>query len=212
MTNLSHLRFDYNKSGLTETDLLADPVEMFRQWLKESMTSNINEPYAMTLATATPDGKPSARIVLLRHVDQAGFQFFTNYHSRKGHDLAENQQAALLFFWPELERQVRIEGVITRTDDKTSDTYFAQRPRESQIAAVASAQSDVIANRQVLEDQVAQLTAQLEGKPVPRPPHWGGYTLKPDSIEFWQGRTSRLHDRLRYRRENNNWIIERLSP
>lgn len=212
MTNLSHLRFDYNKSGLTETDLLADPVEMFRHWLKESMTSNINEPYAMTLATSTPDGKPSARIVLLRHVDQAGFQFFTNYHSRKGHDLAENQQAAILFFWPELERQVRIEGVITRTDDKTSDTYFAQRPRESQIAAVASAQSDVIANRKVLEDQVAQLTAKLEGKPVPRPPHWGGYTLKPDSIEFWQGRTSRLHDRLRYRRENNNWIIERLSP
>jgi len=212
ISEIIRLRKDYDKSGLSEADLHADPIQQFRHWLDEALIAKLVEPYAMTLATADPDGKPSARIVLLRGVDQTGFQFFTNYLSRKGHDIAKNAQGALLFYWDDLERQVRIEGHITRTDDAASDSYFAQRPRASQIAAVASAQSEVIADRGILEKRVAELTSELEGKPVPRPPHWGGYTLKPDSLEFWQGRPSRLHDRLRYRLEQNRWIIERLSP
>ncbi len=212
MPELIHLRKDYSKSGLSEADLHADPIQQFQHWLEEALSAKLVEPYAMTLASATSDGRPTARIVLLRSVDQAGFQFFTNYFSRKGQDIARNAQGALLFYWAELERQVRIEGTITRTDDATSDSYFAHRPRASQIAAAASAQSEVIADRTVLEKRVAELTAELEGKPVPRPQHWGGYTLKPSALEFWQGRPSRLHDRLRYRLDNNRWIIERLSP
>ncbi len=212
MIDLTQLRKDYSKSGLNEAELHADPIQQFQRWFEEALSAKLVEPYAMTLATATADGRPTARIVLLRSVDQTGFQFFTNYLSRKGQDIQKNAQGALLFYWAELERQVRIEGTITRTDDATSDSYFAQRPRPSQIAAVASAQSEVIADRTVLEKRVAELTAKLEGKPVPRPQHWGGYTLKPSALEFWQGRPSRLHDRLRYRLDNNRWIIERLSP
>lgn len=212
MPELIHLRKDYSKSGLTESDLNADPIRQFQHWFEEALAAKLIEPYAMTLATVSPDGQPAARVVLLRSVDQSGFQFFTNYLSRKGHDLKNNAQAALLFYWAELERQVRIEGNITRTDDATSDSYFAHRPRASQIAAVASAQSEVIADRTILEKRVAELTAELDGKPVPRPQHWGGYLLKPHALEFWQGRPSRLHDRLRYRLENHRWIIERLSP
>jgi pyridoxamine 5'-phosphate oxidase len=207
-----HQRKEYEKAGLNEADLHADPVQQFRHWLDEALIAKLLEPYAMTLATVTPEGRPTARIVLLRGVDHFGFQFFTNYLSCKGQDIEKNAQGALLFYWAELERQVRIGGNITMTDDAASDHYFLLRPRASQIAAVASAQSQVIASRTVLEKRVAELTAELEGKPVPRPQHWGGYTLKPDSFEFWQGRPSRLHDRLRYRLENHRWIIERLSP
>lgn len=207
-----HTRKDYDKGGLMEADLHVDPIQQFRHWLNEALMSNLVEPYAMTLATATPQGQPTARIVLLRGVDHTGFQFFTNYLSRKGQDIEKNVRGSLLFYWAELERQVRIDGTISMTEDAASDHYFAMRPRASQIAAVASAQSEVIADRGVLEKRVAELTAELEGKPVPRPQHWGGYTLKPDSMEFWQGRPSRLHDRLRYRWDEVRWIIERLSP
>ncbi|MFT3880082.1 MAG: pyridoxamine 5'-phosphate oxidase [Gemmatales bacterium] len=212
MTDLTQLRKEYSQAGLTEADLHADPIEQFRGWFQQALAASLPEPYAMTLATVSPDGQPSARIVLLRQVDQKGFQFYTNYRSHKGTDLSSNNQAALLFYWAELERQVRVEGVISKVEDSDSDNYFAQRPRGSQIAAVASAQSEVIADRSVLEQRVAELTAELEGKPVPRPSHWGGYRLKPDSLEFWQGRPSRLHDRLRYRWDKTRWIIERLSP
>lgn len=212
ISEIIHLRKDYDKGGLEETDLHADPIQQFRHWMNEALIAKLVEPYAMTLATVTPEGQPTARIVLLRGADQSGFQFFTNYLSRKGHDIEKNARGALLFYWAELERQVRIEGSISKTEDADSDHYFVMRPRASQIAAVASAQSEVIADRGVLEKRVAELTAELEGKPVPRPHHWGGYTLKPTSLEFWQGRPSRLHDRLRYRWENARWIIERLSP
>lgn len=212
ISEIIHMRKEYEKNGLTEADLIADPVQQFRHWLNEALLAKLHEPYAMTLATATPQGSPSARIVLLRGVDHNGFQFFTNYLSRKGMEIEKNAQGTLLFYWPELERQVRIEGKIVMTDDAASDHYFSLRPRASQIAAVASAQSEVISSRDVLENRVAELTAQLEGKPVPRPPHWGGYALQPDSLEFWQGRPNRLHDRLRYSLNNGRWIIERLSP
>lgn len=211
-SEITHLRKDYDKAGLHESDLHADPIQQFRHWLDEALLAKLVEPYAMTLATVAPNGQPSARIVLLRGVDHLGFQFFSNYQSHKGQDLLRNTRGALLFYWAELERQIRVEGTITQTDEATSDAYFAYRPRPSQIAAVASAQSEVIADRAVLEKRVAELTAELEGKPVLRPRHWGGYTLKPHSLEFWQGRPSRLHDRLCYRLECNRWIIERLSP
>lgn len=212
ISEIIHHRTEYEKAGLNEAELHTDPIQQFRHWLDEALIAKLLEPYAMTLATATPEGRPTARIVLLRGVDHSGFQFFTNYLSRKGQDIEKNAQGALLFYWAELERQVRIEGAITMIDDAASDHYFLLRPRASQIAAVASAQSEVIANRSILEKRVAELTAELEGKPVPRPQHWGGYTLKPTLLEFWQGRPSRLHDRLRYRLENHRWIIERLSP
>lgn len=212
MTDLTQFRLEYSRHGLSEADLHADPLEQFQQWLAQAILEKLPEPYAMTLATVSSIGQPSARIVLLRRVDALGFQFFTNYRSRKGEELAGNQQASLLFYWAELERQVRVEGKITKTDASTSDSYFAQRPRASQIAALASAQSNVIVDRGVLEARVNELTHSLEGQPVPRPPEWGGYTLAPACLEFWQGRPSRLHDRFRYRLEGTQWMIERLSP
>lgn len=212
MTDLTHLRLEYSKRGLSEEALHADPVVQFQQWLKEAIDEKILEPYAMSLCTVSSEGQPAARIVLLRRVTQEGFQFFTNYQSRKGDELAHNPKASLLFYWGPLERQVRIEGVITKTDAATSDDYFTQRPRASQIAAVASAQSMVIGSRAVLESKVDELTREYEGRKVPRPDIWGGYNLKPQYFEFWQGRPSRLHDRLCYRPLNSRWTIERLSP
>lgn len=212
MMELSGLRVEYSKGGLDEADLHQDPIQQFREWLREALAKKLHEPYAMTLATATTTGVPSARIVLLREVSEAGFTFFTNYDSRKCQETSANPQASLLFFWADLERQVRIEGTIALADEETSNQYFVQRPRESQIAAVASAQSSVISSRAVLEQRVEELNRQLEGKPVPRPANWGGLVLKPIAIEFWQGRPSRLHDRLRYRLDKKKWILERLSP
>lgn len=212
MADLTGLRLDYQKGGVDESHLHPDPIHQFQHWLQEALRAGLREPYAMTLSTATSDGRPSARIVLLRGADEHGFRFFTNYASRKGVELAANHHAALLFYWAELERQVRVEGVIETTNETISDTYFHQRPRESQIAAVASEQSQVLPNRQALEERYRELVALFEGREVPRPSHWGGYVLHPHTLEFWQGRPSRLHDRLRYRRADEKWIIERLAP
>lgn len=212
MADFSHYRLEYCKTGLSEADLHHDPLEQFRRWIKQAIEEKLPEPYAMTLATVSADGQPSARIVLLRGVYEEGFQFFTNYESRKGEELAHNERAALVFYWADMERQVRIEGTISKTDANTSDDYFQKRPRGSQIAAAISAQSKTIANREILEDRVTKYTEELGENLVPRPASWGGYQLLPHSIEFWQGRPSRLHDRLRYRKVNGKWIIERLCP
>jgi pyridoxamine 5'-phosphate oxidase len=212
MADLTHLRRDYCFAGLVESCMLADPIEQFRQWLGEALTAEVHEPYAMTLATANAEGAPSARIVLLRKVDERGFIFFTNYRSRKGSEMAANPRAALVFYWPELERQVRIEGTISLVDDETSDRYFHQRPIGSQIAAVASPQSEVLPDRLTLDQRVEALTDQFADQEVPRPPHWGGYALLPQVMEFWQGRPNRLHDRLRYRRVEQSWLMDRLAP
>jgi pyridoxamine 5'-phosphate oxidase len=212
MADLTGLRLEYQKGGLLESDVHPNPVVQFQHWLQQALDANLVEPYAMTLATATPDGRPSTRIVLLRGADANGFQFFTNYDSRKGEELAANPRAALLFFWAELERQVRIEGAMEKTTETISDTYFHQRPRASQIAAVASAQSATLPSRQSLEQRYEDLVRLFEGRDVPRPTHWGGYLLHPDRFEFWQGRPSRLHDRLQYRLVNDHWLLERLAP
>jgi pyridoxamine 5'-phosphate oxidase len=206
------LRNDYAAKSLDEQTVLKNPFEQFELWMTEAISEAVDEPNAMTLATATRDGKPSSRIVLLRGFSPKGFVFFTNYDSQKGAELTENPQASLLFFWAKLERQIRIEGVVSKASRKTSEDYFATRPRESQIGAWASAQSRVIANRRELEEKIIELEAHFEGKKIPLPPFWGGFVVKPFSFEFWQGRKNRLHDRLLYRKTSSAWKIERLSP
>lgn len=206
---IADLRLDYKLATLNEQDVAADPVQQFEHWWLEVIQSELEEPNAMTLATSTPDGKPSARIVLLKSFDEDGFLFFTNYESRKGHELAANPQVTLLFFWKELERQVRIEGTVSKAPANISDEYFLSRPVGSQIGAIASPQSQVIPGRAFLEDKVKE----LEGQALQRPEHWGGYLVKPLQIEFWQGRSSRLHDRLLYTLgQDGNWGISRLAP
>jgi pyridoxamine 5'-phosphate oxidase len=196
---------------LRERDAGLDPFALFRRWFDEALAANLVHPEAMTLATATPDGVPAARVVLLRGFDEAGFVFFTNYQSRKGRELAENPRAALLFNWPELGRQVRIEGTVEVVAAGESDAYFRTRPRGHQLAAWISPQSQVIADRQILVDKMLQLTAQFPAE-VPRPPFWGGYRIHPHLIEFWQTRENRLHDRLVYRHSPSGWVRERLAP
>ncbi|MNX99238.1 Pyridoxine/pyridoxamine 5'-phosphate oxidase [compost metagenome] len=210
--NLHNLRQEYRSAQLTENDVDPDPMVQFGKWFKDAMDALLYEPNVMTLATADRFGKPTARIVLLKGYDENGFVFYTNYESKKGQDIVENPQAALVFFWPELERQVRIEGVVSKVDAQTSADYFHSRPAGSQIGAMASPQSKVLQSRESLEEQVAELTRAYEGKEIPRPLHWGGYLVEPAHLEFWQGRPSRLHDRIVYDLVDGSWIINRLAP
>jgi pyridoxamine 5'-phosphate oxidase len=209
---LKILRQEYLLAELDEKTVDHDPIKQFDMWFKEALGSGINDPSAMALATATSDGKPSVRMVLLKGYDQQGFVFYTNYDSRKGKELKKNPCASLVFFWPELQRQVRIEGVAKKLPAINSDKYFQSRPRGSQLGAAASPQSQVITGRKELEDNYHGLEIQYENKIIPRPPNWGGYVLKPSSIEFWQGRLNRLHDRLLFEKVNKAWMIVRLAP
>lgn len=210
--NIQNLRQDYRAAALAEADIDQSPFTQFGKWFKEAVDAQLYEPNVMTLATADLSGKPSARILLLKAFDENGFVFYTNYASKKGEQLAQNPQAAMVFFWPELERQVRIEGTIVKVSAEESTSYFHSRPKGSQIGATASPQSSVIADRTLLEERVKELTATYEGQEIPRPEHWGGYLLEPDLIEFWQGRPSRLHDRINYTWVEGVWTINRLAP
>jgi pyridoxamine 5'-phosphate oxidase len=214
---VADLRTEYKREALDERDVAPHPFRQFETWFDEAVRAEVPEANAMTLATADADGRPSARVVLLKGFDERGFTFFTNYESRKGRDLAARGDAALLFFWPELERQIRIEGAVAKVAAPESSAYFASRPRGARLGAWASPQSELVDGRSTLEERFAAMEAQYRdsGDDIPRPPHWGGYRLVPSMLEFWQGRPSRLHDRIRYRRDPQNpdrWVIDRLAP
>ena len=209
---IADLRKDYTLNGLDLADVLPDPIAQFRQWFDAAVQAGIPEPNAMHLGTVAENGRPSGRIVLIKDVDERGFVFYTNYESQKGQALIARPVASLTFFYPELERQIRIEGVVEKVSAEESDTYFNSRPRGSQIGAWVSQQSTVIASRAVLEDRQRDLETRFADQPVPRPPYWGGFRVIPDLIEFWQGRPSRLHDRIRYRLAGGSWVLERVSP
>jgi pyridoxamine 5'-phosphate oxidase len=213
MSSIADIRKDYSLKTLNETEVASNPFQLFTDWWKQAIESQIDEINAMTLATASLEGVPSARIVLLKGYDERGFVFYTNYESAKGQELAENPRASLLFFWKELERQVRITGLVEKVSSTESDEYFLSRPTGSQIGAWASPQSHIIENRNWLENKVRELEAKFSTEKLARPTHWGGYRVKPVIIEFWQGRSSRLHDRIQYTlQENGSWKIERLAP
>jgi pyridoxamine 5'-phosphate oxidase len=213
LDHVARLRKEYARAGLKESDADPDPIEQFGRWFDAVLAADLYEPNAMTLATSTPDGRPSARIVLLKGFDERGFVFYTNYEGRKAEELEANPRAALVFYWGELERQVRVEGRVSRLPDEESDAYFESRPRGSQLGAWVSEQSRQVRDRRVLEERLRGLEAEYEDREVPRPPFWGGYRVEPEAMEFWQGRESRLHDRLRYSRSTDGvWERERLQP
>ena len=209
--DLSKIRNEYLLGELEAEHVLPDPVQQFGVWMDQAMLAEIQEPTAMTLATVGSDGKPSARMVLLKGYDENGFVFFTNYESRKGLEIARNHRAALVIYWKELQRQVRIEGFVLKTSGSESDEYFSSRPSESQLSAIISPQSSVIPDRQYLENLKQEYLKEYKGDHK-RPAYWGGFQVTPEVVEFWQGRASRLHDRIRYTRKGSDWIIERLAP
>jgi pyridoxamine 5'-phosphate oxidase len=211
--SIADIRKDYQLKSLTEAEVDPDPLKQFQHWWQDALHAKIEEVNAMTVATASPDGIPSARILLLKGLTSNGFIFFTNYNSYKGQQIAENPRACLVFFWKEVERQVRVTGLAERLTDQENDEYFHSRPEGSRIGAWASPQSQVIENREWLEKNTVKYQQQFADEPIQRPPHWGGYIIKPISIEFWQGRPNRLHDRIQYTlNESGNWVIERLAP
>jgi pyridoxamine 5'-phosphate oxidase len=211
--SIADLRREYAQTRLREEDVDADPVRQFARWFEEAVAAEVREPNGMTLATATPDGRPSARMVLLKGFDERGFVFYTDYRSRKGVELASNPRAALVFWWPEVERQLRIDGAVSRTTEGESDSYYRSRPIGSRFAAWSSHQSAVLPDREALDAELSRVRARFPEQDPPLPPHWGGFRVVPDEIEFWQGRESRLHDRIRYRRgARGEWVRERLSP
>lgn len=213
MTNLHNLRKDYKQDTLSENAVDKNPITQFEKWMKETISSQIVvEPNAMTLVTSTLGGKPSARVVLLKSFNNDGFVFYTNYQSRKGQELNTNPHACIVFDWHVMERQVRIEGVVKKASTEESDKYFYSRPQGSQLGAWISPQSSFIEDRQELEERESIITKKFETQPITRPPHWGGYVLLPHTIEFWQGRQNRLHDRLLYIRTDEEWVLRRLAP
>ena len=210
---IAAIREDYSKSHLSKADVLSKPLDQFSKWFQEALTSEVIEPTAMVLSSVSPQGFPSSRVVLLKDIHENGLSFFTNYTSRKGEDLIHNPHVSILFFWPELQRQIRIEGEVEKLPIADSDEYFASRPRNSQIGAIASPQSQEIENRDVLDKAVDNLMEKFKDEQkIPRPNFWGGFLIKPRRYEFWQGRSNRLHDRIIYEMDNNNWIIKRIAP
>lgn len=210
--DLGDYRREYALSGLSRSQLADDPMEQFKQWFADAEKAKLLDETAMVLSTASKEGKPSSRVVLLKKLDQAGFVFFTNYQSQKGQDITANAQVSLLFPWTSLERQIEISGLAEKISAEESNAYFQSRPRDSQIAAWASEQSRYVENRAALEQAIAQYQQQFEGKPISLPDFWGGYRVVPQTLEFWQGRVGRLHDRFEYRRDGDGWSIQRLAP
>lgn len=212
MPSYAELRKDYNLAGLSEKDLARDPFRQFEKWFQEAEGAKLPEPNACVLSTCSREGVPSARTILLKGLDGRGFVFYSNYESRKGRELSANQRASLVFPWVQLERQVIVEGTVSRISREESAAYFHSRPRNSQLGAWASPQSTLISGRSVIEEAMKTLDQKYAGQEIPVPPNWGGYRLSPETVEFWQGRRSRLHDRLRYRMQKDGWVVERVAP